>query len=884
MLCVVPFAISVRRENVNGHNIASLSLHIVIALLIAFMSAGTYVQAVVTKTQVVVVADVSYSAEKNLDTIDGYVKDLKKRMPRNSKMGVVCFGKDYELVTPIGKRFNTVKNSSVDKTETNATDALEFAGTLFKEDSLKRIVLITDGRQSDMRDSSSLRRTVDDLAANNVRVDAIYIDDTISETADEVQITGVTYTENAFINHRERVTVNLKSNKEVRDVKIYVDKNGENIATVSEMLEKGSASFNFDLDTSVSAANYYTVRIETESDTNRLNNSYSFIQNVSDEISILFLTQEGGDLQRAREIFNSENISLDAYLVDVSSDVPYSLEDICTYDEIILSNIDISKINHATAFIDNLDVAVRELGKSLITYGNTFVQGSDNEILEKLDGMLPVRFGNSNRDPKLYTFVIDDSRSMELNYKMLIAKAAAEKIINDILNETDYVCVIKFDSDAQVMLTPQRLRNKQSVIELINNIDVRQGTVIGSGLRRAYEYIANFPFSEKQLMLISDGLTYSDDKDNPLDAVKDLVNSAISVSTIDVGRGAEDDDPVSFPNAAMAKKLLQDIASTGLGSYYYVGNDLANLEDAVFKKILEDEMEMVVEVATFVDVKEPNASALSGLSVAPDSYYVGGYYNNRAKSDASVVLTVEYKKKNSTADVPLYAYWNHGTGKVASFASAFSGNWLRGFPSADASILQTNISDTNIPSSNDDYPFTLSVENRGSFAYVELATLGIHKSATAKVIVTLPDGTALPPADMIYNQGNVYYFNAALPSVGMYKLHVSYNFAGKEYTADTSFDLPYFIEYDEFADYSVSVLVKAISVNGGTVSEDGAFDIVNDDKDVRLYTVSLIIPFAVAAAVLFIIDIAVRKLKWEDITSFFRSFKRNKKNGKGSKS
>ncbi|MDE6597305.1 MAG: VWA domain-containing protein [Clostridia bacterium] len=845
------------------------------------MAAGAYVQTVVTQTQVVVVADVSYSAEKNLDTVDGYVKDLKKRLPRNSKMGVLCFGKDYKLVTPIGKRFNTVKNSAVDKTETNITSALEYAGTLFAEDSIKRIVLVTDGRQSDMRDSSSLRRTVDALTSNDIRVDAIYIDDTIPDTVDEVQITGVEYNENTFINHRERVTVNLKSNKEVQDVKIYIDKNGENIVTVSEMLEKGSASFNFNLDTSVSAENYYTVRIEAKADTNRLNNTYSFIQNVSNEISILFLTQESGDLQHAHEVYNSDNVTLDAYLVDSSTSVPYSLEDLCTYDEIILSNIDISQINHAYAFIDNLGVAVRELGKSLITYGNTYIQGSDNEILEKLNDMLPVRFGNSNRDPKLYTFVIDDSRSMELNYKMLIAKRAAEKIINDILNETDYVCVIKFDSDAQVMLTPQRLRNKQSVINLINNIDVRQGTVIGSGLKRAYEYIANFPFSEKQLMLISDGLTYSEDKDNPLDAVNDLVNSAISVSAIDVGRGEEDKDPDAFPNAAMAKKLLQDIASRGLGSYYYVGNSLENLENAVFNKILGDEMEMVVEAATYVDIKDPNSSALTGLNTEPDSYYVGGYYNNRAKSDASVVLTVEYKKRASTADVPLYAYWNHGMGKVASFASAFTGNWLRGFPESAANILQTNIADTNIPSSNNDYPYTVSVENRGSFAYVQLETPSIHKSATAKITVTLPDGTELSPADMIYNQGNVYYFNVALPSVGMYKLRISYNFAGKEYTADTNFDLPYFTEYDEFADYSVSTLVKAISVNGGIVSEDGAFNIVNDDKDVRLYTVSLVIPFAIAAAVLFIIDIAVRKLKWEDVTSFFRTLKRGKKSGKG---
>ncbi|MDE7306404.1 MAG: VWA domain-containing protein, partial [Clostridia bacterium] len=630
---------------------------------------------------------------------------------------------------------------------------------------------------------------------------------------------------------------------------------------------------------SAAAENKYTVRVETESDTNKLNNTYSFIQNVSDETGVLFLTQDEGDLLRANELYSNSNVKLDAYLVDGTTTVPYSLEDLCAYDEIVLSNINISTINHAAAFIDSLDVAVRELGKSLVTYGNTYVQGSDNEILFKLDDMLPVHFGNTNRNPKLYTFVIDDSRSMELNYKMQIAKAASEKIINEILNETDYVCVIKFDSDAQVMLTPQRLRNKQSVIDLINNLDVRQGTVIGSGLRRAYEYIAGFPFAEKQLLLMSDGLTYTDDPDNPLDVVNDLVNSGISVSTIDVGRGGEDSDPVKYPEAYNAKTLLQNIASRGNGGYYYVGNDLNNLNDVVFNQILGDELKMVVEEATYIDIKNPNDLVLNGMNTTPKSYYVGGYYNNSSKSAADVVMTVKYE---DNFDVPLYAYWNHGTGKVASFSSAFSGTWLRGMSDDAKNLFQNNVMNTLKPSSDNDYPFIISTEIRGGFAHVEITTPNVHKSASAEVAVTLPDGSELSKASMVYNQSNAYYFDVALPMTGTYGINISYNYAGKNYNTKTNFDLPYFTEYDEFADYSVSTLVKAISVSGGYVSENGAFDIVNDENEVRIYTVSLIIPFAIATVVLFIVDIAVRKLKWEDITSFFRTL-RSKRSGKGGK-
>ena len=122
---IVPFAVVVRADNRNGHNIASMVIHIFMALIIAFAVAGTYIQVTVTETNVYVVADVSHSANKNLDAVDGYIKALGKNLPRNSKMGVVCFGKDYRLLTSLGGRFSSVKNANVDDSETNISDALE---------------------------------------------------------------------------------------------------------------------------------------------------------------------------------------------------------------------------------------------------------------------------------------------------------------------------------------------------------------------------------------------------------------------------------------------------------------------------------------------------------------------------------------------------------------------------------------------------------------------------------------------------------------------------------------------------------------------------------------------------------------------------------------
>ena len=206
-LFIVPFALAVRKDNRNGHNIASLAIHILLAIVVAFAAAGTNIVTVLSETDVIVVADVSYSANRNLDTVDTYIKNLG--LPANSKLGVVCFGKDHELLYGLGdpEGFTTVKDSKVDDSETNIAEALEYAGTLFGDNVIKNVVLITDGRQTDETDAYAVKRAVSELRARNINVDAIYLNDNITSDAREVQISNVTFTADTYINHEETAQV-----------------------------------------------------------------------------------------------------------------------------------------------------------------------------------------------------------------------------------------------------------------------------------------------------------------------------------------------------------------------------------------------------------------------------------------------------------------------------------------------------------------------------------------------------------------------------------------------------------------------------------------------------------------------------------------------------
>ena len=43
----------------------------------------------------------------------------------------------------------------------------------------------------------------------------------------------------------------------------------------------------------------------------------------------------------------------------------------------------------------------------------------------------------------------------------------------------------------------------------------------------------------------------------------------------------------------------------------------------------------------------------------------------------------------------------------------------------------------------------------------------------------------------------------------------------------------------------------------------------NDDKEIATYIIRFIAPLMIVAVVLYVIDIIIRKLKWNDIKSFF---------------
>ena len=584
------------------------------------------------------------------------------------------------------------------------------------------------------------------------------------------------------------------------------------------------------------------------------------------------LDENGVSMYRVKNNFISQ-CPKNVHIHTNSRAVPFTVEELCKYDEIVLADVDITTLTNDTLFVESLDTVVSKFGKSLVTFGDLSIQNKEDKELKALGNMLPVNFGGNDSAPKLYTFVIDSSRSMELNYHMRNAKLAVNSLI-DMLDEGDNICIVTFNGDMTVLQPAKARGDGVSVKNLVNNIDNAQGTFIGKGLQAAYDNIKDLPFSEKQVMLITDGLSYTDEEDNPVEIAKNMYSDGIVTSVIDMARQGENsqgeiDDPV----AQAAKQLLEDVAETGNGNYFYWANQIqadGEIPDLLFAQFKQEVNELVVDGRrTTVNVVRRVDDVLADMdrTAIPD---VMGYIcaTTEGKGSAIKVLTLNHEKTTGVTEKPLYTYWSYGDGKVSTFTSSFCGSWVEEWEnSAEGDKFLNNVLKVNIPEQKADYPYTFSMTRSGNFVRVEITPAAIRLTATASIEITFPDGR-VTQSQLIFNS-NRYYYEFSADSIGKYKINVIYSYNNLSYPSTTLFNISYGSEYDSFAVFEPSGLHSAID-EGGYLEEEGKpLKIENDERQIGTYIIKLTMPLLITAAALYLVDIVIRKLKWEDIKSFF---------------
>lgn len=845
LLVIGTFVFAVRKDNKTVHNVVSFIIHIIIVVLVTLCLAGMTFEMVITETNIYVLADVSHSSNQNLDLIDEYINELEDNVPRNSKIGLVCFGKDYELLTELGEDIKSVKESNVDDSATNIKEALEYTTTLFADDVIKRIVIISDGKETK---ESNIVSFVQSLVVDNIYVDAIYVDNNLKGDDLEVQINQVDYISSTYLNNEEQVYTIIQSNNTAKAfVSLYKD--GILLKETAVTLAKGYNSVTFDLDTKNSGTFKYEIVVSTDSDTSTYNNSYKFNQTVSEKVKILFVSDSDSDKEAATKLYG------DTCEIDFNNgkDVPYTIEQLCKYDEFILSNIDVRTLNNASQFLASIDTLVSKFGKSLMTFGNTYIQNNyDDSTLSVLNNMLPVKFGNDESTNKLVTLCLDISRSMEQVDRLNIAKAVACSILDNLDDDVE-VMVIGFFGEVRTIFKQSPASKREELKKIIMNLEAYQGTFMGSALNYTYDMVTSLPYEKNEVILISDGLPYGEQAISAKNVVKKMASSNIMLSAIHTISNEGGD-------------LMKELASIGKGYYYYI-KDVEKAGSLVLNEVMNSLTETILESnESTVEIKLTKESLVEEVTSIPN---VIGLYNNNKKSSAKVVLEATYTDVvGSQYKIPLYAYWNYGNGKVASFSSKISGKWISKWnESLEGEKTLKNVSESLKPNERIDSAFIVDITHLGTNTFLTVNAPSLNVDSILSIKVTNPDNTVVEK-DLAFDSEN-YVTELVTDQVGDYIVELTYIFGETVYTSNYTFTISYLPEYNSFENFEASNLYYMVSSNG-IVSENGELKLVNDNSKQQKFIYEFTPLLMIICVVLFVVDVIVRKLTLNDIKALFR--------------
>ncbi|GAA0084435.1 VWA domain-containing protein [Clostridium sp. CTA-7] len=793
--------------------------------------------------------DVSESTSDFEESGKDFISTAIESMPKGNKAGVVLFGDNSKVDKVLNKKkeYKSIYDKPI-RTATNIQEAVESALALFERGGSKRIVLLTDGEenQGDILKSIPL--------INEQKID-FKVYKITGEKGDEIYVDNVKVPDNISVGEEFSVSIDIKSNYATK-AKLTLFSGRNKVGEQQVQIQKGKNSFVFKDKQSSGGFKGYRVLVEAEGDTNKVNNEFSTFTNVMDKPNILLINGVKGDSKALEEILSNSGANIKKI---VPSSAPRTLNELLEYKSVILNDAHRDDLNNG--FMDNIEAYVKDYGGGLITFGgeDSYALGGYKDT--SLEKVLPVYMDKrgKNEVPSIsINLIIDKSGSMSAEgggvSKLTLAKEAAMKALEN-LREVDEISVIAFDDTYDEVVPLQKVGDKEAIKELISGIQIRGGTSIYPALEQGYNMQMQSSAKIKHTILLTDGQDgYG--FDNYANLLKNFNDNNITLSTVAVGEGANAD-------------LLNQLASIGKGRSYYT--DIYTDIPRIFAK------EVLLSAGTYIINEEftpkilSNHEILAGVKTSDGIPSLLGYIGTSIKENAVEILS-------SNHDEPILAAMQYGIGRTVSFTSDVSGQWSKNYLTWEhGPQLIKNMVYFTIPKYGEEGKLNISQE--GNEAKVEFYNDKISKDAKVKGIYNGENGEE---GEFELSQVEPGKFEARIPlnSLGFYNFNIreeeseeiKNNYKG-------AFALQYSDEY-KFNTNGEKLDVVVKETKGSFINKP---EEVFEGKLQREYKkINLTTPLIIMSILLFMIDIAYRRLNI-DLVRFFKRKKKNTSKNKEQK-
>jgi uncharacterized membrane protein len=395
----------------------------------------------------------------------------------------------------------------------------------------------------------------------------------------------------------------------------------------------------------------FTARIESFRDTIAENNSATAMVFSTGRPKALVLARDASSVQHLGPILTGQRIDFDfrpTLGAGPQAGLPRTLEELQNYDLLMLVNVPAADLPQDRQ--ETLQRYVRDFGGGLVVIGGdqAFTPGGYHGTT--LEEVLPVWCDFHRRQPRpslAMVLVLDRSGSME-GSAIRLAKEAIRRAV-EMLEPGDQVGVLVFDDTTRWISPIAPCLDKRPILAEIATITAGGETDMGPAMDKAYLALNECFAQMKHVIIMTDGVSHPGDFEGQ---AKKMADAGITVSMVALGQQA-------------ARPEAEDIARLGKGHHYFCV-DPADIPRIFALDTASASRMGIVEQPFFPTLVGPSlAIAASEIRTAPSLL---GYVGTRPKPTSQLILS-------SLEGDPLLIWWRYGRGVSVAFTSDLQSRW-----------------------------------------------------------------------------------------------------------------------------------------------------------------------------------------------------------------
>lgn len=793
--------------------------------------------------------DVSDSVRgDSVDAAMRYVAESAGLKPTADEVGLLIFGKTPAVEQP--PRMNYIVeaiNSLLDRGATNVEQAMSLAAAMLPDDNQGRLVVISDGAQTE----GNLSRVLDDLKSRGIAVDVLPVDYSYDaevwlerlDLPQQVKL-GETY-------EAAMVVSSLKSG----EGKLTLRENGDVIAEQTVQFQAGKNRYTVPL--TLRAAGYYeytaTIEVDRDLDSLTQNNTVLGYIFVEGEGQVLLVYDPAGDRRDWESLQETLQKAERAVKAIPAYDFPGDTAALMPYDCIIFCNVPFDAFDFGQ--LDGLRDAVYNVGIGFLMVGGNQSFGPGGWHKSVVEEILPVTMDINNKKvlPKGALAII--LHTCEFPEGNTWAKRITKQAIK-VLSAQDEAGVLAYTDKGEDWIFPLTpVSEYEKIVPLIDGAFVGDMPSFQTTMQLGLNGLLKSDAATKHMIIISDG----DPSPAPPNLLQQFIDNQISVSTVAV-----------FPHGGMEQQSLQLIANTTGGRYYFV-NDNPDVLPAIFIKESKTLKRSMIQNKTITPRLGFPSPVLKGIDELPD---LKGYVLTNAKpSPAMTLMLAPPDEQDPTQEDPILAIWQHGLGKTAAFTSDLSPNWAgqwQDWEHYQAFVKQLMIDISRVRRSG---ALRLSTYTSGGEAVI--VAEDFHSDETFLEVTAKLAGPGGKSEIVRLKQVSPRRYQANVPLWGHGRYHVVAQAKGdgREEQAFGGFIVSYSPEYLRFRSNRQTLSEIAERTGGRTLTGNAKNDdVYHAGRQVKRTTRPVFDWFLIALACLLPVDVAFRRvqLDWSAMTSVFR--------------